>query len=292
MMYENFVFIGNRFSVLNVLLKNGCDIRKIFAVPDSYLSRELEARGLDYHNLSDKESLVSNLLCEDYDILVSNGCPYVLPISRLNDGKRKFINVHPSLLPDMKGKHPINGAILFGRKHGVTCHYMDDGIDTGDIIEQIEIPVTDDINLDLLYKMSFKMEGVVFEKAMKKGFQLNLPQPKPGTSKLDYVYYSRKPGDFILKEDDNIRIINRKVRAFSSSGMYAKVKYKNRLYPIKELTIVDNPCALFLYGNQKHNRIVEKYGTEYILVKFCGKLLQFNVFDNSQFKIGNMFIEK
>ncbi len=47
------------------------------------------------------------------------------------------INVHPSLLPDYPGAHPIEDALADGAEEfGVTVHYVDAGIDTGEIIKQ------------------------------------------------------------------------------------------------------------------------------------------------------------
>lgn len=51
---------------------------------------------------------------QEYDILISSGCPYILPVTELTKLKRdsKYINIHTSLLPDCKGRHPINAALL------------------------------------------------------------------------------------------------------------------------------------------------------------------------------------
>ena len=47
------------------------------------------------------------------------------------------INLHPSLLPKYRGRAPLNWAILNGEKMlGLTAHWIDNGVDTGDIILQ------------------------------------------------------------------------------------------------------------------------------------------------------------
>ncbi len=52
------------------------------------------------------------------------------------------INTHVSLLPHLRGNDPIPGALLAGLSQtGVTIHFIDEGIDTGDIILQREIPI-------------------------------------------------------------------------------------------------------------------------------------------------------
>ncbi len=48
-----------------------------------------------------------------------------------------IINVHPSLLPEYPGAHPIEDALAAGAEEfGVTVHYVDAGVDTGEIIRQ------------------------------------------------------------------------------------------------------------------------------------------------------------
>lgn len=51
------------------------------------------------------------------------------------------INMHPSLLPHYQGAGGSSWSIMEGTPHGVTVHFMDEGIDTGDIIAQKEIPI-------------------------------------------------------------------------------------------------------------------------------------------------------
>ena len=124
---KRYIFVGNRFYVLEKMLEHKLNIVKIYVPEGSFVEIELKKRQMTYTVLPEKREFIENLLTDDYDVLISNGCPYILPISKLKEknSSKKFINIHPSLLPDLKGKSPINGAVLFGRKHGVTCHYMD-----------------------------------------------------------------------------------------------------------------------------------------------------------------------
>ena len=53
-----------------------------------------------------------------------------------------MINVHPSLLPAFPGAHPIDDALAAGvETTGVTVHYVDEGLDTGPLIAQEDVPV-------------------------------------------------------------------------------------------------------------------------------------------------------
>lgn len=110
-----------------------------------------------------REQVVSSILKEKYDVLVSNGCPYILPISKL--GKHIFINIHPSLLPKFKGKSPIKEAFREKAQMGATCHYMIDEVDSGEIISQVTFDCKE---LDECYRQSYKAEAKVFRRAYKK----------------------------------------------------------------------------------------------------------------------------
>ncbi|HYO86559.1 MAG TPA: phosphoribosylglycinamide formyltransferase [Dermatophilaceae bacterium] len=52
------------------------------------------------------------------------------------------INTHPALLPSFPGTHGVRDALAYGVKvTGCTCHLVDDGVDTGPIIDQRAVPV-------------------------------------------------------------------------------------------------------------------------------------------------------
>lgn len=56
-----------------------------------------------------------------------------------------FINCHAGALPFYRGRNPLNWALINGEEtFGVTVHYIDEGIDTGDIITQIISNISDD----------------------------------------------------------------------------------------------------------------------------------------------------
>lgn len=268
---KKYVFVGNRFSVLEKMILHNCNIIAIYSIKDSFLSKELEKRKIAYKELPSKKQFIDDLENLDFDILISNGCPYILPVEKLKKGEKEFINIHPSLLPDLKGKSPINGAILFGRKHGVTCHFMDDGIDTGKIIEQIEIPIDDSINLNLLYHISFKMEGVVFEKALNNQFK-----PSTVSNCIDNpLYYSRQEEDLQITVNDDIQKIKNKVRAFDTKGQYAYLFIDNKKISLEDVCEIDNSAVNLIYGNGEENQVLAVYGEFFFLAKIKNKILQF-----------------
>ena len=110
-MDKRYVFAGNRFFVLEKMLELNLPIIKIFALCDSFLAKELERRRISYEIIPPKRDFVQILKALDFSILVSNGCPVILPITELSLGNNKvFVNVHPSFLPDLRGSDPVPGA--------------------------------------------------------------------------------------------------------------------------------------------------------------------------------------
>lgn len=68
----------------------------------------------------------------------------ILPQSVLDFPKYGCINVHGSLLPEYRGAAPMQRAIIDGKEEtGITIMQMDDGIDTGDILRVVRIPIED-----------------------------------------------------------------------------------------------------------------------------------------------------
>ncbi len=86
------------------------------------------------------EALAASIAGHRPDLLVLAGFMRILA----PDVVRRFriVNTHPSLLPSFPGAHPVRDALAAGVEcTGVTVHWVDDGIDTGPVIAQLEVPV-------------------------------------------------------------------------------------------------------------------------------------------------------
>ena len=86
------------------------------------------------------------------DVIVVVAFGQILPKELLDIPKFGCINVHVSLLPKYRGAAPINWVIINGEeKTGVTTMYMDEGLDTGDIILSEEFDLDDNITAGELH---------------------------------------------------------------------------------------------------------------------------------------------
>ena len=89
-----------------------------------------------------EESFVGTLRELQPDVIVVVAFGQILPESILNIPPYGCINVHASLLPKYRGAAPMQWAIINGEKEtGITTMYMAKGLDTGDMIDTVVIPI-------------------------------------------------------------------------------------------------------------------------------------------------------
>ncbi|MCI5108315.1 MAG: methionyl-tRNA formyltransferase [Candidatus Pacebacteria bacterium] len=88
------------------------------------------------------DKLSSDLFKGDWDLFIVASYGKIIPGSILDIPKHKTLNVHPSLLPKLRGASPIETSILTENETGVTIMRIDEEMDHGPIIEQemIDIP--------------------------------------------------------------------------------------------------------------------------------------------------------
>ena len=93
----------------------------------------------------------------------------ILSKNFLKDWNRKVINIHPSLLPSFRGKNAVKQALEQRVKTaGCSVHFVDEGIDTGEIISQEEVPVSSNDDEETLGKKILKKEHVLYIKVIKE----------------------------------------------------------------------------------------------------------------------------
>ncbi|MGQ9628973.1 MAG: methionyl-tRNA formyltransferase [bacterium] len=99
------------------------------------------------------------------DLVLSMSYDRILKEAFLRIPSRGAINIHFALLPRNRGCLPLVYALAGGeRKVGVTIHYIDPGIDTGDIISQEGIPVSDEDTAFSLYFKCVEVGTDLFER--------------------------------------------------------------------------------------------------------------------------------
>lgn len=88
------------------------------------------------------DALASELRIAEYELFIVASYGKILPRHILDIPKRGTLNVHPSLLPKLRGASPIQTTILLDENPGVTIMLLDEQMDHGPIVAQKEISIT------------------------------------------------------------------------------------------------------------------------------------------------------
>lgn len=123
----------------------------------------------DYESKKDFENALTNTLKnQNVDLVCLAGFMSILSKKFLKEWHRKVINIHPSLLPSFRGKNAVKQALEQRVKTaGCSVHFVDEGIDTGEIISQEKVPVSSNDDEETLGKKILKKEHVLYIKVIK-----------------------------------------------------------------------------------------------------------------------------
>ena len=116
-----------------------------------------------------RDECVRELLKYEPEMIVVAAYGQILPESILTMAKYGCINVHGSLLPKYRGAAPIQWAIMDGEKEtGVTTMKMDAGIDTGDMIDKVVVPIAKEETAETLYDKLMRAGAPLLLETMEK----------------------------------------------------------------------------------------------------------------------------
>ena len=146
------VLVSGNGSNLQALIEDGLPIAAVASNrKDAYaLQRAREAAipaatfSLDCHAGRTERDLVMATWLEEHgvELVVLAGYMHLLTKPFLDRFPHRIVNVHPSLLPAFPGANAIDDAVAAGAgTTGVTIHFVDEGVDTGDVIDQEAVPV-------------------------------------------------------------------------------------------------------------------------------------------------------
>lgn len=198
---------------------------------------------------------------EDYDDIVKLNpdlivtCAYgqIIPKVLLDLPKYGCINVHASLLPKLRGGAPIHRAILNGdMKTGITIMYMDEHMDTGDIIQSEEVLIEKDDTVGTLHDKLSVMGKELLLNVLNKYKDGNFPHVRQDDSEATYAP--------IIKREDELVDFNK-----TSLEIYNKIRGLNP-FPVAYATLDGKVMKLYassikdnVYTSKKNGEIVRVY---------------------------------
>src|SRR5690625_4780927 len=152
------VFMGTPYfavPILEALIQEDIDIEIVLVVtqPDRLVGRKQKLTPPPVKQVALKHDIpvfqperlrkdFETILDYQPDLIITAAYGQLLPKELLDAPPFGSINVHASLLPELRGGAPIHYAILQGKKEtGITIMYMEEKLDAGDIISQVKIPI-------------------------------------------------------------------------------------------------------------------------------------------------------
>jgi methionyl-tRNA formyltransferase len=149
------------------------------------------------------------------DVIVVAAYGQILPKAVLELPRKGCLNLHASLLPKYRGASPIHAAIAAGEKEsGVTIMYMDEGLDTGDILLQESVVLRRRETTETLHDRLAKIGADALMKALALVADNRAPRTKQDNAKATLTKKLRKE-DGHIKWDRPQREIDAHIRAMT-----------------------------------------------------------------------------
>ena len=89
-----YVFVGNRKFVLEEMIGLNLNL-KALVIQNTHLEKDNILKNIEHKIIQNKKELLDYVENNEFDVLVSNGCPYILPISKL---KKKYMQIYIPLI--------------------------------------------------------------------------------------------------------------------------------------------------------------------------------------------------
>ena len=185
------------------------------------------------------------------DVIVVVAFGQIIPSEIIHMPKYGCINVHASLLPKYRGASPIQWTVLDGCEYsGVTTMLMDEGIDTGDILETVTVKLDERETGGSLFDRLSLVGAKLLVETLDKAEAGQLHPVKQDDSQSSYVRMIDKSFG-LMDFTQPVEVLERKVRAFNPWPS-AFTHMDEKLLKIWDATVIqDNNVKAGDYGKVK-----------------------------------------
>lgn len=245
--------------VLDALIKE-TDVRLVVSQPDKMVGRkkELKSTPVKLKALENNiEVFQPNKIREDYqrivqinpDIIITCAYGQIIPKALLDLPKLGCINVHASLLPKLRGGAPIHKCLIDGySKTGITIMYMDEKMDSGDIISQEEYVIKEDDNVGKLHDILSNIGAELLIKTLPSIINKTNKRIKQNEAEVTYAYNIKREEEHLDFTKNCIDIYNQ-VRGLNPWPL------ANFLLDDKEIKVLN--CHYKIKNVKKRSKIIE-----------------------------------
>lgn len=267
---------------LKALIDAGYNIVLVLCQPDKPVGRKhiltappvkviAQENGIEVYQpdtLKTDEAL-SRVQSYDADLIVTAAYGKILPKAILDLPKYGCINCHGSLLPARRGSAPVQRAILEGDKvTGITFMKMDVGMDTGDIIDKIEVEIDPNEHTESLMNRLAEASAAKLPEIIDKWVAGELTTTKQDDS-LATACPPIRPEEGEFTWDQDATAIHNRVRALSAWPGAFVMKDDNKLKILDSVVLEDESVVPDELKNVEPGTVVKAKG-ENLIVK-CGR---------------------
>lgn len=245
-----------------------------FSNPDQYLKEKARKLGIKFYISEDVNSsrFLTLVSCHECDIFVSMSFDQILRERFYSFPRLGTINCHAGKLPFYRGRNILNWALINDEKEfGITVHYIDEGVDTGDIVLQRTYQISDcDDYGSLLAKAHRECPSVLYEAIQLIKLENVIRLPQKSIHPCGSIFTQRKPGDEVIDWSWSSREVFNFVRALSRPGPLAQTKLNESVvYVVKVELVTDAPRYKCIPGallSKDDDGFLVKTGDTYIRV--------------------------
>jgi methionyl-tRNA formyltransferase len=224
----------------------------------------------------------------DCDLFVSMSFNQIFKKELIQLPRYKTINCHAGKLPFYRGRNVLNWALINDESEfGITVHYVDEGIDTGDIILQKTFPITDNDNYSTLLRLSYiECAKILYESIKLIQFDQAKPIVQTNIHPTGFYCGRRLPGDEFINWHQSSRDIFNFIRAICDPGPIATTRLGSELVKINSARLINNIPSY----KGKCGQILGKTKDGFI-VKTSNTFLEiFDIVTLAELKVGNTFL--
>ena len=214
-----------------------------YSKPDPLLKKKAIELGIPFYTSEDVNSnqFLGVLDRHRCDLFVSMSFDQILRKNFYTRPPLGTINCHAGKLPFYRGRNILNWALINDEKEfGITVHYVDDGIDTGDIILQRSYPICDQDDYASLLATAYKeCPAVLYESIQLISSNSANRTAQSSIHPCGTIFCQRKTGDEKIDWCQPSRVIFNLVRALTRPGPLAHTFLDGQKVQIVKAELVD-----------------------------------------------------
>lgn len=264
--------------ILEELIKNDYQIIGVVSQPDRQIGRKKEVKQTPtkevalkhqievygFENINEHFDVISDL---KPDLIITCAYGQKISVAILNLPPYRSINVHASLLPKYRGGAPIHYAIINGDKiTGNTIIYMEEALDSGDILNVSQMPIDIKDTYDTLAQKLMIDGAKLLDETLPRIFNKEIQPIPQDESQVVFAPVIKRADEFIDFNRDTLSVYNHIRGLISVPGPYAILdKKKIKFFAVgHQLEKVNEAIGQVVIDSKEYFKIACRDG--YILV--------------------------